>query len=146
MSTRFRTVLVAAALTLVAGMAIAIPASAAVPRHVEGRVLSVDRDAQSFRLRDSERGTFTVFVTRSTRFERTSFGGVKAGRAVEATVRRVSGRWQASKVEPNAGRHATEPGDDKGNHAEPGDDKGNHAAEPGDDHGGHGGDDGANHS
>jgi hypothetical protein len=156
MSIRLRTVLVAAALTLVAGLATALPASAAVSsRHVEGRVLSVDRDARSFRLRDSERGTFTVYVTRSTRFDRTSFARVRAGRKFEATVRRVSGRWQASKVEPGTGSHAAEPGDDKGSHAEPGDDKGSHAepgddkgnhVEPGDDKGGHGNDDGANHS
>src|SRR6059058_2790130 len=35
----------------------------------EGRVLSVDNSARTFRLRDHERGTVTIRVTRDTRFE-----------------------------------------------------------------------------
>jgi hypothetical protein len=97
--------------------------SAATLRHFEGKVLTVDRAAKSFRLRDSERGTVTVFVTQSTRFSRTSFAALRTGRSVEVTVRRVDGRWQASKVQPRAGR----------------------AGEPGDDRGGNGNDDGAGH-
>jgi uncharacterized protein (DUF58 family) len=125
MRTRFLSVLAIAALALTAGVGAVSSASAATVRHFEGRVLSVDRSAKSFRLRDSERGTVTVFVTQSTRFSRTSFAAVKTGRSVEVTVRRADGRWQASKVEPRAGA----------NHAEPGDDNG----------GGGGNDDGANH-
>jgi uncharacterized protein (DUF58 family) len=124
MRTRFLSVLAIAALALTAGVGAVSSASAATVRHFEGRVLSVDRSANSFRLRDSERGTVTVFVTQSTRFSRTSFAAVKTGRSVEVTVRRADGRWQASKVEPRAGA----------NHAE-----------PGDDNGGGGNDDGANH-
>jgi hypothetical protein len=77
-------------------------------------VLSVDRDARSFRLRDAERGTFTVFVVRSTRFERTSFARLRAG--VEATIRRVDGRWRASEVESGRGGHGggDRGGDDRG--------------------------------
>jgi hypothetical protein len=99
-------------------------ASAATARHFEGKVLSVDRDAKSFRLRDSERGTATVFVTSSTRFSRTSFAALRTGRSVEVTVRRVDGRWQASKVEPRAGHRAGEPGDDRGGNGGGGNDDG----------------------
>src|SRR3954463_7419937 len=99
MRTRLLTVIAIAALALTAGVGAVSSASAASVRHFEGRVLSVDRSAKSFRLRDSERGTVTVFVVQSPRFTRPSFAAVKTGRSVEVTVRRVSGRWQASKVE-----------------------------------------------
>ena len=116
MNRRLIAVLAAAALPLVAALAAVGPVSAATVRHIEGRVLSVDRDARSFRLRDTERGTFTVFVVRSTRFERTSFAGLRSGSGVEATIRRVSGRWQASKVESGRGGHGgdDDSGDDRG--------------------------------
>jgi hypothetical protein len=128
MRSRSLDLLAIAAVALTALVGSVATASAATVRHFEGRVLSVDRDAKSFRLRDSERGTFTVFVTRSTRFDRTSFAKVKTGRSVEVTVRRADGRWQATKVEPRTGG---------GREAEPGDDNG----------GGRGGnDDGPNHS
>jgi uncharacterized protein DUF5666 len=89
-------------------------ASAATVRHVEGRVLSVDRSASTFKLRDSQRGTFTIRVTSATKFERVRFSTLSAGRTVEATIKRVNGRWQATKVEPNAGSHAGGTGDDHG--------------------------------
>ena len=89
-------------------------ASAATVRHVEGRVMSVDRSASTFKLRDSERGTFTIRVTSSTKFERVRFSTLRAGRTVEATIKRVNGSWQATKVEPNAGSHAGGTGDDHG--------------------------------
>jgi len=89
-------------------------ASAATVRHVEGRVLSVDRSASTFKLRDSERGTFTIRVTSTTKFERVRFSSLRAGRTVEATIKRVNGSWQATKVEPNAGSHAGGTGDDHG--------------------------------
>jgi hypothetical protein len=114
MRTRFLSVLAIAALALTAGVGAVSSASAATVRHFEGRVLSVDRSAKTFRLRDSERGTVTVFVVQSTRFNRTSFAAVKTGRSIEVTVRRVSGHWQASKVEPRAGAGQAEPGDDNG--------------------------------
>src|SRR6185436_9827385 len=87
-------------------------ASAATVRHVEGRVLSVDRSSSTFKLRDSERGTFTIRGTSATKFERVRFSTLTAGSTVEATIRRVDGRWRASSVEPNSGNHA---GDDNGN-------------------------------
>ena len=116
MNRRLIAVLAAAALTLVAALAAVGPVSAATVRHIEGRVLSVDRDARSFRLRDSERGTFTVFVVRSTRFERTSFGRLRSSSGVEATIRRANGRWQASEVESGRGGHGGDDGagDDRG--------------------------------
>jgi hypothetical protein len=119
MNRRVITVLVAAALALAALTVAAGAASAATVRHIEGRVVSVDRDARSFRLRDSERGTFTVFVTRSTRFERVSFAGLRAGRGVEATIRRANGRWRATQIEPGGdhgggGRHDRGGRDDRG--------------------------------
>jgi hypothetical protein len=126
MRTRYLAILAIAALALTAGLAAVGSASAATVRQFEGRVLSVDRDARSFRLRDSERGTATVFVVRSTRFERVSFAGLRAGRTVEATVRRVNGRWQAVKIEPNAGSHAGEAGDDNGGRRGGNDDGPNH--------------------
>jgi Domain of unknown function (DUF5666) len=98
----------------------AVTASAATTRHVEGRVGAVDRDARSFTLRDSERGTFRVFVSSSTRFERTSFARLRSGSPIEATIRRADGRWVASEVETSGGggRHGgeNEAGDDRGGH------------------------------
>jgi len=108
--------LAALALTALA----AVTASAATVRHVEGRVTAVDRDARSFTLRDSERGTFRVFVSSSTRWERTSFSRVRSGSRLEATIRRADGRWVAGHVETSGGggRHGgeTEAGDDRGGH------------------------------
>ena len=124
MRLRSRLLMLATAVTVLAAVWVG-PAAAATPRHVEGRVVSVDRSASSFKLRDSERGTFTIRVTRSTRFEGTSFSRLKAGRSVEATIRRVNGRWQAGKVESGSGRH-TEPGDDNGGGRGGNDDPPNH--------------------
>jgi hypothetical protein len=80
------------------------PAGAAV-REYEGTVVSVDSGSRTFRLRDSERGTVRVRVTRATRFERIpGFSGLEAGlRNVEAVVRRSNGRWVAVSVEISGG-------------------------------------------
>jgi Domain of unknown function (DUF5666) len=111
---RIRLLAALAALSLTASVAAVGSASAAGVRHFEGKVASVDRTAKSFQLRDSERGTVTVFVVQSTRFERTSFAAVRTGRTVEVTVSRVNGRWQASKVEPSAGHRAGGGGNGRG--------------------------------
>jgi hypothetical protein len=111
-------------LAVLAAMAIAalaaVTASAATVRHIEGRATAVDRDARSFTLRDSQRGTFRVFVGSSTRFERTSFSRLSTSSRIEATIRRSDGRWVASHVEKSGGggRHGgeTEAGDDRGGH------------------------------
>jgi hypothetical protein len=116
MKLRHLTVLALVALAMAALAAIA--ASAATIRHIEGRVGSVNRDARSFSLRDSERGTFRVFVSSSTRWERTSFSRLRAGSNIEATIRRSNGRWVASEVEVSGGggRHGgdDDSGDDRG--------------------------------
>jgi hypothetical protein len=86
-----------------AALVSAAPASAAT-RHYEGTVVSGNRDARSFQLRDSERGTIRVRVTSTTRFERVSFATLRAGaRNIEATVRRSNGRWVAVAVERSGG-------------------------------------------
>ena len=79
--------------------------SAAVVRQFEGTVVSVDSDRKTFRLRDSQRGTVRVKVTRATRFERIAgLSGLKAGlENVEATVKRSNGRWVAREVEISGG-------------------------------------------
>jgi hypothetical protein len=79
----------------------AIPASAATVREFEGTVVSVDRDARTFRLQDDETDRIrTIKVTSRTRYQRVRFSTLKAGlRNIEATVRRVDGRWVASTVE-----------------------------------------------
>lgn len=67
--------------------------------------MSIDRDARTFRLHDSERGTVRIKVTRNTRFERIDgLAGLQVGmRRVEAKVRRKDGRWVASEVERSGG-------------------------------------------
>lgn len=92
---------------MVAGVAVA-PAAAAPAtalRQFEGTVLSVNRDARTFRLRDSERGTVRIRVNRGTRYERIAgFGGLERGMTnIEATVRRSGGRWIARDVERSGG-------------------------------------------
>jgi len=109
-----------------AALALAAPAAASAAQY-EGTVVSVNRDARTFKLRDSERGTVKVKVNSSTRFERLSgFSALKAGLGnIETTVKRVNGRWVAVEVERSGG----------GGHHGGDDDNG------GDDHGGHGSDD-----
>jgi hypothetical protein len=95
------------ALLAVAATVVALPtpAGAATVRQFEGTVTSVNRDARTFRLRDSERGTFTIKVTSRTRFERIAgFRGLKRGMTrVEATAVRSKGRWVARAVEISGG-------------------------------------------
>jgi hypothetical protein len=85
--------------------ATAAGAQSAAARHFEGRIVSVDRAARTFRLRDSERGTMRIRVTSSTSFERIAgFAGLHAGMGrVEGTVRRSNGRWVATRVERSGG-------------------------------------------
>ena len=122
-----------------AALPVAAPAvDAQTPsREFEGTVVSVDRDSRTFRLRDSERGTVRIKVTRRTRFERISgFRGLRAGlRNVEATVRRSNGRWVATHVEISGGggEHGGSNDDDDSS-----DDSGGRR--------GRGSDDGPNHS
>ena len=95
----------------------ALPAGAAAPtassaalRQFEGTVVSVNRDARTFRLRDEQSGTKRIKVTSKTRFQRIAgFSALKPGmKRVEATVKRSNGRWVASLV----GRSGKGGGDD----------------------------------
>ena len=86
------------------------PATQAATRQYEGTIVSVNRSARTFRLRDSERGTVTIKVTSNTRFQRVgSFSGLRAGMTrIEANVRRSNGAWVATFVERSGGggRHS----------------------------------------
>ena len=106
--------LIAAVIAAVALSSGASAASAAT-REYEGTVVSVDRGARTFKIRDSERGTIRVKVTSTTRFEHISgFSALKAGqRNIETTVRRSNGRWVAVEVERSGGG---------GSHGDDGDD------------------------
>jgi len=97
----------------------------AATRHAEGRVTAVNRTARTFTVRDAERGSLTVKVVRSTKFEGIRFASLRTGKRVDVRATRVAGAWRATKVER---------GDAVG---------ANH--DVGDDHGGHGNDDGAGH-
>jgi uncharacterized protein (DUF58 family) len=90
---------------LLLAIAVAATAVAAPLRQFEGRVVSVNREAKTFRLHDSERGTKRIKVTRNTRFERINgFAGLKKGqRNIEATVKRKNGAWVAIEVEKSGG-------------------------------------------
>ena len=83
----------------------AAPTGVAQARQFEGTVISVNRDARTFRLRDVERGTVRIKVTRRTRFERVrGFAALRRGlRRIEATVRRQNGVWVALEVERSGG-------------------------------------------
>lgn len=83
----------------------ATAATAATVREFEGTVVSVNRDANTFRLKDTERGTVRVKVTRNTRFERIDgLAGLRAGaKNIEATVKRKDGVWVALEVERSGG-------------------------------------------
>jgi hypothetical protein len=97
--------LVVAAAAALPASASAAPTGAAAVGEYEGTVVSVNRDNRTFRLRDTERGTVRIRVTRNTRFERIpGFSGLRAGQTnIEATVRRSDGRWVALEVERSGG-------------------------------------------
>ncbi len=124
---------------VVAGTAIALPAGAAAPagstalREFEGTVVSKNSAARSFRLRDLEKGTVRIHVTRNTRFERINgLAGLKVGaRNIESVVRKRDGRWIAVEVERSGRDDDRRAGDDRGGR----DDRGGDDDAPGDDHG-----------
>jgi len=110
------------AATAVAGVAPGVSAGAAPAagaaalREFEGTVVSKNSAARTFRLRDTERGTVRIRVTRNTRFERIDgFSGLRVGATnIEATVRRRDGRWIAVEVERSGGGGEHGGGDDSG--------------------------------
>ncbi len=110
--------LLTTALIAVATLTAGVSTATAATRSYEGTVVSVNRDSSTFRLRDSERGTVTIKVTGSTRFERVTFASLRAGqKRIEATVRRSGGRWVATEVERSGGggtHNDDDSGDDHG--------------------------------
>jgi uncharacterized protein YdeI (BOF family) len=108
------------------------PAGAAAPAQVQtafdGTVVSKNANNRSFRLRDAERGTVRIYVTRNTRFERVNgFAGLRVGaRNIESVVRKRNGRWIALEVELSGRVRDDRGGDDSRGRG--GDDRG------GDDH------------
>jgi hypothetical protein len=77
-------------------------------REFEGRVVSIDRGARTFRLHDSERGTKRIRVTSNTRYERVAgLAGLSVGqRAIEVKTRRKTAdghAWIAIEVEKSGG-------------------------------------------
>ena len=103
-------------LTLISALLLSTGVAQAATREYEGTVVSVNRDNRTFRLHDSERGTVRIKVRRSTRFERIAgFSGLRRGQTnIEATVRRVNGRWVALEVERSGGggQHGGDDDDD----------------------------------
>jgi hypothetical protein len=99
-------------------------ASASAQQEFEGTGVSVDRAHPSFRLRDTERGTVRISVTRSTRFERIAgLSGLRAGMTnIESVVRRSGGRWMALEVERSGGGGEHGGDDDGGRRGRGGDD------------------------
>jgi hypothetical protein len=94
----------ATSLAIAAAVVAAAPASA-LAAQFEGRIVSVNRAAKTFRIHDAERGTKRVKVNRNTRYERVAgFAGLHAGqRRIEVTAHRKNGRWVASLVERSGG-------------------------------------------
>jgi hypothetical protein len=137
------TVLAAAlttALVPAAGAGTTAPPGAAQLRQFEGTVVSVNRDARTFRLRDTERGTANIKVTRRTRFERIAgFSALRSGlRRIEAKVQRRNGAWVAFEVERSGGggEHGGGGRDDRGGDNRGRDDRGGNDDRGGDDRGG----------
>jgi hypothetical protein len=122
--------IIAAAGALAVPVAAPLGAGAAVSKHYEGTVVSVDRSAQTFKLRDSQRGTVRIRVTSTTTFQRVGgFSGLRAGlTSIEATVKRSGGVWVATHVERSGGggNHGGSGGSGGGRHGGGTDDGPNH--------------------
>jgi uncharacterized membrane protein YgcG len=99
---------------LTAAAFVAAPTAAAMAAEFEGTVVSVDRAAKTFRLRDEGR-TVTIKVTNRTRYERLAgFRSIRTGaNDIEAIAHRSDGRWVASLVE-RSGRTSGGGNDDSG--------------------------------
>jgi uncharacterized membrane protein YgcG len=97
--------LIALLTALVLSLSVAVTTASAATTQYEGTVVSINKDKRTFRLRDSERGTIRIKVTRNTVFQRISgFGALRVGlNRVEATVKRSDGRWVATRVERSGG-------------------------------------------
>jgi hypothetical protein len=90
-----------------------VPAAAAPAKHggdngtkLEGRVLSVDRTAHAFRLRDTELGTLRIVWNRTTSFEGIRAAQVRPGKILEVRFRLTkAGRRLAIKIQQGGGSH-----------------------------------------
>jgi Domain of unknown function (DUF5666) len=98
-----KTIALITALAFTLSLGVATTASAAT--QYEGTVVGKSVAKKTFRLRDSERGTIRIRITRNTRFERINgLSGLRVGmNRVEAIVRRSNGRWVAIEVERSGG-------------------------------------------
>lgn len=93
---------------LLAGALAIAPASVAAPatasakslHEFEGRILSVNRDAHRFRMRDRHHGIVRIKVNSRTRYEHLSgFGALHKGLRVDVEARRSNGSWVAVEIE-----------------------------------------------
>ena len=105
--------LIALLTALVLSLSVAVTTASAATTQYEGTVLSINKDKRTFRLKDAERGTIRVKVTRNSVFQRINgFNALRVGmNRVEATVKRSDGRWVATRVERSGGG-GTHGGDD----------------------------------
>ena len=95
-------------IALITALALALSvgvATASAATQYEGTVVGINKDRKTFRLRDAQRGTIRIKVTRDTSFQRIAgFGALRVGmHRVEATVKRSDGRWVALHVERSGG-------------------------------------------
>jgi hypothetical protein len=97
--------LIALLTALVLSLSVAVATASAATTQYEGTVVSINKAKRTVRLKDSERGTIGIKVTRNTVFERINgFGALRVGmNRVEATVTRSNGRWVATRVERSGG-------------------------------------------
>jgi hypothetical protein len=116
-------------------------------RHVEGRVVAINRPAHTFTVRDAERGTLKVKVTSNTKFERIAgFSALHRAERVDVRAARSNGSWNATVVERGGNVAGHNGADDPAGHQPGADDPAGH--QPGaDDPAGHqpGADDPAGH-
>jgi hypothetical protein len=91
----------------VAAVATAVAASPALAREFEGKVVSKNREAKVFKLRQDEGGgTFRIKVNASTTYDRLAgFGAIHVGDTGIEVVsnKKRNGRWIASHVERSGG-------------------------------------------
>jgi hypothetical protein len=103
--------LIALLTALVLSLSVAVATASAATQY-EGTVVSINKDKRTFRLKDAQRGTIRIKVTRNTVFQRISgFGALRVGlNRVEATVKRSDGRWVAIRAERSGGggRHGAD--------------------------------------
>jgi hypothetical protein len=91
----------------------AVPVASAPAKHgdnsgtkLEGRVLSVNRTAHTFRLKDAELGTLGVAWNRTTKFEGIRSSQVRPGKILEVHFRLANGRRLAIKIQQGSGSHS----------------------------------------